>query len=66
MQIIPLNFFMNCKIMPRPIKTGLEFYYIEQGGNFTESSMRSTSFSTNYFKDNLEKYFLPVARNRQG
>ena len=44
-------------IMPNPVDTGLEFYYIEQGGNFTESSMQSAAFSANYFKANLQKFF---------
>jgi sugar phosphate isomerase/epimerase len=44
------------KILPSPRDTGLEFYYIEQGGNFTESSITSAASSANYFKRNLRKY----------
>lgn len=44
------------KVLPGHLDTGLEFYYIEQGGNFTESSMKSAAFSANYFKRNLQKY----------
>ena len=44
------------KIMPDPTISGLKFYYIEQGGNYSESSMKSAAFSANYFKENLQKY----------
>ena len=43
-------------ILPDPVKSGLEFYYIEQGGNFLDSSIKSAAFSANYFKNNLQKY----------
>ena len=36
--------------------SGLEFYYIEQGGNYTENSVKSAASSINYFKNNLQKY----------
>ncbi len=34
----------------------LEYYYIEQGGNFTHNSMQSVADSANYFKEHLRKY----------
>ena len=37
-------------------KKDLEYYYIEQGGNFEKSSMDSIKTSANYFKKNLKKY----------
>ena len=43
------------KILPDPTLSGLEFYYIEQGGNFSENSMKSAAYSANYFKTNLQK-----------
>ena len=45
------------QILPDPAKSGLEFYYIEQGGNFTVNSTESAAFSADYFKKNLQKYF---------
>lgn len=44
------------EILPDPIKSGLEYYYIEQGGNFTTNSMESASKSADYFKKTLKKY----------
>jgi len=43
-------------ILPDPVKSGLEFYYIEQGGNFLDNSIKSAEFSANYFKNKLQKY----------
>ena len=45
------------KILPKaePI-SGLEFYYIEQGGNFAVNSMQSIEDSAAFFKANLQKY----------
>ena len=34
----------------------LEYYYLEQGGNFTKNSMQSITDSVAYFKKNLEQY----------
>jgi len=42
-------------ILPDLIQSGLEFYFIEQGGNFLDNSTKSTEFSANYFKNNLQK-----------
>jgi sugar phosphate isomerase/epimerase len=44
------------EILPDPIKSGLEFYYIEQGGNFSINAMKSAAESAKYFKNNLQKY----------
>jgi len=44
------------KILPDPTKSGLEYYYLEQGGNFTINSMESASASAKYFKDHLQKF----------
>jgi len=44
------------EILPDPALSGLEFYYIEQGGNYTENSMKSAAFSADYLKRNLQKY----------
>ena len=37
-------------------KEDLQYYYIEQGGNFAESSMKSITDSAEYFKKNLQRY----------
>lgn len=44
------------EILPDPEKSGLEYYYIEQGGNFTHSAMRSAEDSLKYFKKHLQKF----------
>lgn len=44
------------EIMPDPIKSGLEYYYIEQGGNFAESPLESAATSAAYFKKELRQY----------
>lgn len=44
------------KILPDPSASGLEFYYIEQGGNFTHNPMRSIADSAKYFKEYLQRY----------
>jgi len=43
-------------ILPLAGKAGLQYYYIEQGGNFAVSPMQSVKDSAVYFKKNLEKY----------
>ena len=43
-------------ILPDPVKAGLEFYYIEQGGNFAHSPMKSIADSADFFKKNLQKF----------
>jgi sugar phosphate isomerase/epimerase len=37
-------------------KDALQYYYIEQGGNFAENSMQSIIDSASYFKKNLQRY----------
>ncbi|MEM9144501.1 MAG: TIM barrel protein [Bacteroidota bacterium] len=44
------------KLLPDPIKSGLEFYYIEQGGNFAHNPLRSAADSAAYFKKHLQGY----------
>ncbi|AVR47314.1 sugar phosphate isomerase/epimerase [Christiangramia fulva] len=43
-------------ILPDPAESGLEFYYIEQGGNYTHNPMRSIADSAEFFKKHLQKY----------
>ena len=43
------------KILPEAAKAGLQYYYLEQGGNYATNSMQSITDSANYFKKNLEK-----------
>jgi len=42
-------------ILPDPKESGLEYYYLEQGGNFAHNAMRSAADSATYFKDHLQK-----------
>jgi sugar phosphate isomerase/epimerase len=43
-------------ILPASSKAGLQYYYIEQGGNFAKNPIQSITDSAAYFKKNLEKY----------
>jgi len=43
-------------IMPEASRAGLQYYYIEQGGNFAKNPIQSVTDSAAYFKKNLEKY----------
>jgi sugar phosphate isomerase/epimerase len=43
-------------ILPLASKAGLQYYYIEQGGNFAKDPVQSVTDSAIYFKKNLEKY----------
>lgn len=43
-------------LLPEINKSGLECYYIEQGGNFSTDSMKSARESANYFKKHLMKF----------
>lgn len=43
------------QVMPDPLRSGLEFYYLEQGGNFAHSSMDSVATSVRYFKRHLQQ-----------
>lgn len=44
------------QILPDPVASGLQHFYIEQGGNFAQSSMQSAAQSANYFKKQLQEY----------
>lgn len=44
------------KLLPDPVKSGLEYYYLEQGGNFTVDSTKSAAQSAEYFKNNLQQF----------
>ncbi|MEL6592192.1 MAG: sugar phosphate isomerase/epimerase, partial [Bacteroidota bacterium] len=44
------------EILPDPDVSGLEYYYIEQGGNFAVNSLESASTSARYFKAELQQY----------
>lgn len=43
-------------ILPDASLAGLQYYYLEQGGNFATDSMTSIEYSINFFRNNLEKY----------
>ena len=43
-------------LIPDPELSGLEYYYLEQGGNFAVNSMQSAQESIDYFKANLAQY----------
>lgn len=44
------------EILPDPGKSGLEFYYLEQGGNFAINSMESAAESAKYFQSHLQNH----------
>ncbi|HZY82582.1 MAG TPA: sugar phosphate isomerase/epimerase [Cyclobacteriaceae bacterium] len=44
------------KTLPLASKAGMEYYYIEQGGNFQKNPIQSITDSAAYWKKNLEKY----------
>lgn len=43
-------------ILPEASRSGMEYYYIEQGGNFAHDPIQSVTDSAAFFKKNLEKY----------
>jgi len=43
-------------ILPLAEQSGLEYYYLEQGGNFAVDSIQSITDSASYFKKHLQKY----------
>ena len=43
-------------ILPEASRSGLQYYYIEQGGNFAKDPIQSITDSAAYFKKNLEQY----------
>jgi sugar phosphate isomerase/epimerase len=44
------------KILPDAARSGMQYYYIEQGGNFAINPMDSVAKSAAFFKKNLEQY----------
>lgn len=42
--------------LPLAERAGVEFYYLEQGGNYAQNSIQSMIDSASYFKQNLKKY----------
>lgn len=44
------------KLLPDPVESGLEYCYIEQGGNYAHSSMQSAEDSASYYKEHLQKF----------
>lgn len=44
-------------ILSRASQDGLQYYYIEQGGNFAVNSVQSAATSAEYFKKELTGYF---------
>jgi len=44
------------KILPEASKAGMQYYYLEQGGNFAINPMDSITKSAAFFKKNLEQY----------
>ncbi|PZX58074.1 sugar phosphate isomerase/epimerase family protein [Algoriphagus chordae] len=45
------------KILPDATLSGMEYYYIEQGGNFAQNPIQSVKDSAEYFKKNLIDLF---------
>lgn len=41
-------------VLPDPSQSGLEYYYLEQGGNFAQSSLQSVADSAEYFQKHLQ------------
>jgi sugar phosphate isomerase/epimerase len=44
-------------ILPDPVAAGMEYYYLEQGGNFTHNALQSAADSARFFKQNLQHLF---------
>ena len=44
------------KILPSPVESGLKYYYLEQGGNYAHSPMKSAADSAEYLKKHLQQY----------
>ena len=44
------------KILSNLPTSGLEYYYLEQGGNFAHSPMQSVEVSARYFKKHLQRF----------
>ncbi len=43
-------------ILPEATRSGLQYYYIEQGGNFAKHPMQSITDSASFFQQHLEKF----------
>jgi len=43
-------------ILSKASKSGLEYYFLEQGGNYAQNSMQSIKDIATYFKKHLQKY----------
>ena len=43
------------EILPNPKSSGLEYLYLEQGGNYSHNSMQSAFESINFLKKNIIK-----------
>jgi len=41
------------EVLPDPVTSGLEYYYLEQGGNYTHNAMQSAADSAAFFKQTL-------------
>lgn len=44
------------RILPDPTESGLEFYYLEQGGNYAHSPLKSVADSAAFFRQRLQAY----------
>ena len=44
------------EVLPDPVASGLEYYYIEQGGNFAHSAIQSAADSGAYLKKHLMQF----------
>jgi sugar phosphate isomerase/epimerase len=44
------------KILSEASQEGLEYYFLEQGGNFAENSIQSITDSAHFFKQELKRY----------
>ena len=43
------------KLLPDPVESGLDYYYLEQGGNYAHNSLKSAEDSATYCKKHLVK-----------
>lgn len=41
------------QVLPDPVTSGLEYFYLEQGGNFTYNPLRSAEDSADFFRQHL-------------
>ncbi|WP_273447674.1 sugar phosphate isomerase/epimerase family protein [Neolewinella agarilytica] len=44
------------EVLPDPTLSGLEYYYLEQGGNYTHNAMQSAKDSADFFKEQLQRF----------